>query len=304
MSDFAIHLLPLYVTIFIGFGCGRWLKVERESIGKIVFYVLAPLVMFGGVLRAEATAATFSLPFVGFFFAAILNVVFLKLSRLKWDDAHANILACGAGTGNTGYFGLPLAIALFDEATVAAYILFMLGISICESSVGFFIAACGKSTVRESLIKLARLPLLYAFALGVFLRVVHASPPEIFWEFIGNIRGAYTVLGMMIVGLGLSGLQRLRIDWGYLSISFVAKFVAWPLMMAGVVWLDTVYFGVYPAQIHQAMMLISLVPLAANTVVIATILQTEPQKVATAVFLSYVLAVFYVPAMVGWLVMP
>lgn len=296
-------LIPLYITIFLGFVAGRKLKVERESMGALVFYLLAPIIMFSGVMKANFTFSTFALPFVTFAFAALMNLLFLRLSRLVWRDAHANIIACTAGTGNTGYFGLPVAMALFDEATVAAYILMILGTSIAESSIGFFIAACGKSSVRDSFLKVLKLPLLYAFAAGALLRLMGVELPPFLWDFIASVKGAYTLLGMMIVGLGLSGMCRLRVDMAFVGMSFFAKFIIWPLLMGLLVWLDRSLWGFYPESIHHALMLLAVVPMAANTVVIATILNIEPEKVASAVFLSYVLAIFYVPLMVAWVVM-
>lgn len=297
-------LIPLYFTIFLGFLAGRRLKVERESIGALVFYILVPLIMFSGVMKADFTFSTFTLPFVTFAFAACMNFLFLWLSRRVWKDAHANIIACTAGTGNTGYFGLPVAMALFDEPTVAAYILLILGTSIAESSTGFFIAACGKSSVRDSFIKVLKLPLIYAFAIGVVLRLCEVSLPAFMWEFLASVKGAYTLLGMMIVGLGLAGLHRLQPDMKFIGMSFAAKFIVWPVLMLLLVWADRTWLGIYPESIHHALLLLSIVPMAANTVVIATILNIEPEKVATAVFLSYVLAIIYVPLMVTLFVLP
>jgi malate permease and related proteins len=62
--------------------------------------------------------------------------------------------------------------------------------------------------------------------------------------------------------------------------------------------LDRGFLHFYTTVIHQVMVLASIVPLAANTVAIATELKTQPEKAALAVLLSTVFALFYIPTLV------
>jgi len=43
------------------------------------------------------------------------------------------------------------------------------GFTLYESTIGFFVAARGRHTIRESIIRLLKLPTVYAFALHWFL---------------------------------------------------------------------------------------------------------------------------------------
>lgn len=297
-------LLPLYATVGMGVVAGRKLAVPREPIAAIVFYLLIPVIMFGGVLRAELTPATLALPLITFLMAALMDVAFFRLARRFWSDGTANIVGCTAGTGNTGYFGLPIALVLFDEKTVAIYILMILGVTLCESSVGYFIAARGKAGVREAVRKTLRLPTVYAFLLGLLWRALDLPIPAVFSDFEQSIRGTYIVLGMMIVGLGIAGMQRLVLDGRFLAVTYGAKFIAWPALALLLALLDSYVFGFYGENIHHALLLLSIVPMAANTVVIASLLGIVPEKVASAVLLSTVLAIIYVPMMIALFIQP
>lgn len=292
-------LIPLYATVGMGFWAGRHLRVDRDSIARIVFYLLVPVVMFSGVMRVELSPATLSLPLLTFAFSATISLIFLWISRRVYADATANILACTAGSGNTGYFGLPVALALFDEATAAIYIMLMLGTTLAESSVGYFLAARGHATIRQAFIKTLKLPSIYAFAFGLALKACAVPLPQPVWDFIGNIRGAYTVLGMMIVGLGIAGMRRLSLDFRFIGLAWAAKFLVWPGAALGFIALDNAFLGFYGQNIHQALLLLSVVPMAANTVVIATLLGIAPEKVASSVLLSTLAAVLFVPAMIA-----
>lgn len=294
-------LLPLYGTVALGYVAGRHLHIQRESVAKIVLFILVPCIMFSGVMKAEFTLATLAVPLVTYAMSATLSLLFYRIGRVFYQDATANIIGCTAGTGNTGYFGLPVAMVLFDEATVAVYILMILGVTLSESTVGYFLAARGHATWREAVRKTLKLPTVYAFAFGCLLQAFAVALPQPVWDFLGNVRGAYTILGMMIVGLGMAGLSSFTLDKRFIGITYTAKFVAWPLLALAVIALDEATLQLYGAPVHQALLVLSIVPMAANSVVIASLLGIVPEKVASSVLLSTLISVAYVPLMVAWL---
>ncbi|MCG3024246.1 hypothetical protein KZ310_33590, partial [Escherichia coli] len=83
-----------------------------------------------------------------------------------WKDSRVHLFGFAAGTGNTGYFALPLVLAIFDPTQIAIAIFIIIGINLYEFTVGYFITAKGKSTYRESLIKVIKMPIIYAAILG------------------------------------------------------------------------------------------------------------------------------------------
>lgn len=299
-----VKLIPLYISVALGYVAGRWLRVDRQSVANIIFYIIVPIMMFAGVLKAQPDGSMLLIPVITFAMAISIGALFLWLARRKWHDYTPNILACAAGTGNTGYFGFPVAVALFDERTVGIYLMMILGVSVFESSWGYYVAAKGKHTAEEALAKVLRLPTLYAFLLGIVVFYLHVPMPELVWDFIGSVRGVYMILGMMIVGLGLSAMPRMRFDWAFIGTAFAARFVVWPLLTFALIFLDSQWVQLYSDTIHHAFILLSIVPMAANIVVIATMLDTHPEKAATAVLLSTLLALFYVPLMVALFIQP
>lgn len=304
MSIFFIlisKLVPLYAMIALGFLGGRKLGVARESIGVVVMYLLVPFVMFAGTVKADITPATLSLPVLGFLIGCTLCLTYLRIGRKFWQDGTANILACTAGTGNTGYFGLPVAMALFDEQTVAQYIILMLGVTVYEASLGMYIAAKGRYSAQEAWRKVTRMPIIYAFVAGLLVHGLGLQLPAVFWDFMPQIRGAYVVLGMMIIGLGLASLKHFRLDWRFIGVAFSAKYVAWMALALTIVALDRSFLHWYGVGVHHALLLLAVVPMAANTVVIATLFDTHPEKAASAVLLSTLIAVFYVPFMASFI---
>lgn len=295
-------LIPLYTTILMGFIAGRVLKVDKDGIARIVFFLIVPIVFGFGVSKVNLSPSLLALPVLAFSMSSLLCIAFYHIGKKFYSDGTCNLLAMSAGNGNTGYFGVPLALALFSEDVFGTYMTLILGVSIFENTVGFFYGAIGKHTAKESLQKILKLPLLYGFMIGLFINYFQIPVPQVVQDFCMNVRGCYTVLGMMIIGLSLAAMTRFQIDWKFISLSFAAKFVAFPLLAWLAVMLDTNLLHWFTEDMHKTILLFSIVPMAANVVVLANLLNVHPEKAATAVFLSTLLAIVYVPLMVGWLI--
>lgn len=288
-------LIPLYITILLGFISGKYLGVKKESVAALVIYLIAPVIFFDGIFTTKITLSSLSLPLLVFAICCFISLLFYFLGGFFWQDATKNMLGFISSDGNNGYFGLPVAILLFPNNIIGLYIFAGLGILLYENTLGFFIAARGHHSVKESLIKLLKLPLIYAIGLGLIVNLSGIQLGSIYTDAVGNFKGAYTILGMMIIGLGLAGITEFKFDFLFISLTFIAKFLIWPLLVFLIIFLDNNLLKIYDANIHKVLILLAVVPLAANTVAFATTLKTHPEKVAVAVLLSTLFALFYIP---------
>jgi malate permease and related proteins len=103
----------------------------------------------------------------------------------------------------------------------------------------------------------------------------------------------------MIIGMGLAGASWKSIDMSFISLTFLAKFICWPGLMALLIFVDKNSLHIFDTDIYNVLIIMSIVPLAANTVAIATELRTHPEKAAVAVLLSTIFALFYIPLIVS-----
>lgn len=293
-------LIPLYVIIALGFVAGRLLHVSKESVAPLILYIITPFVVFHAVATTPITLGVLSLPFLFFITATVIALIFFSITKSIWNDTTRNILAFTSGAGNTGYFGLPVVIALFGEKTLGVAVLCTLGIILYENSVGFFLTARGYHTIKEAFIKVIKLPSLYAFFLGIMVQILNIHPEMLYPDIAANFRGAYSILGMMMIGLGLSSIKHYIFDWKFTTLSFIAKFAVWPIFITIFIVLDTRFLQLYDSSLYKIMILMAIVPLAANTVVVATELKAQPEKAAIAVFLSTMFALFYIPFFSIW----
>jgi predicted permease len=200
-----------------------------------------------------------------------------------------------ASMGNTGYFGLPLVLALFDQQHVAIYIFAMMGGSIYEATIGYYIAARGRFDVRTSLLKLAKFPALYAIALAFIYKAAGGQLSEQFLTYWGYFKGGYVLIGMMIIGAALSKVSKFVIGPRFLTLALLGKFMFWPGLVCGWIVLDKLVLHMFAPEIYSLMLVMSIVPPAANIAAYAAQLDLVPEKAATTILLGTFFALFYIP---------
>lgn len=289
-------LVPLYALIALGFVAGRVLHAQKDTVASLLLYVLSPFVVFHGVFTTPANTSMLSLPLLFFVVCCGLSLAWNTVGTRIWQDSTRGIFAYTSATGNTGYFGIPVAIALFGEGVLGIMVLSILGFVLFENTLGFYFTARGNYSMHESLRRLLCLPTVYAFVLALVAQALHIPASEGYTALAGNMRGAFSVLGMMIIGMGIADMRSVKLDYVFFGLCFLAKFIVWPLVALGIIYIDASYLHVYTQQIHHVILLLSITPLAANTVVLATALKAQPEKAALAVLLSTLFALFFIPA--------
>jgi predicted permease len=297
-----VKLLPIYVLIAVGYLAGKKLQVNKDSVSRVLIYIVAPVVVFNGVYITPLSLKTFALPAIFFVVCSLIAVSAYVLNCSVKPASLRGILGFAAGTGNTGYFGLPVALALYGEHITGLVIICTFGFILYENTVGFFLAARGKHSPKESIVKLLKLPALYAFVLGVLVHLLKLQLGGVYRDFVPNFRGAYVLLGSLIIGLALSEFSRAHAQWNVLARSFSVRFIVWPAIISALILIDRHYFKIYSGNqdIYRVAFLMSIVPLAANTVAYATFLNAEPERAAFAVFSSTIFALVYIPLAVSF----
>lgn len=290
-----LKIIPLYVIILLGFFAGKYMDVKKESVANLVIYLIAPVIFFHGVFTTHISLSSLSLPFLVFAICCLIALLFYFIGNFFWKDSTKNMLSFISSDGNNGYFGLPIALLIFPESLIGLYIFAGLGMLMYENTLGFFIAARGHHTIQESLKKLLKLPLIYAVGLGLIANVAGLHFDSIYTDTIANFKGAYVILGMMIIGLALSGISQYKFDFLFTGFAFLAKFFVWPLLVALIIFIDTNFLHFYNADVYKILILLAVIPIAANTVAFATLLKSHPEKVAIAVLFSTMFALFSVP---------
>lgn len=290
-------ITPLWMLLaFVGLGwlCARHLAVDPRPIATLLIYIIAPLTFFRGLTLGGPTPAYLLLTLGTFVAASLVCLLVQRLVRPFFPAQEAAVLAFSGGTGNTGYFGLPIAMVLLPPEGVTLYLFCLLGVTLYEFTVGFYVSARGQFSVRQSLVKITRLPLIYAFLAALLVSALGIAIPGPVMNGLEVFPATYTLLGMMIIGMTLGRVTIRELDARFIAACVAVRYGLWPLIALLVVAALQATTGVAP-ELALALLLIGVVPMAANVVVVAMELSIRPEKGAIAVLVTTLAAPLLIP---------
>ena len=289
-------ILPLYFSILLGLFSTLFLSCDKNTIAKILLFILAPLIVFNATISVKLDASVLFLPIFFFLLSSTLAFILLFVFKRIYSDNTANLLAFSTSTGNTGNIGIPLAILFLEPHLVDVFIFTVLASILYQNSVGYYITAKGHFTAKESIKKVLKLPVLYAFILGIIFNISGFKIPDIFLNYADYLKGTYAILGMMLLGMEMEKMRSNdSFDLKFISYAIIIKFFLWPMIVLAFIFVDKNYIHFLNEGFYMIMFLFSIVPLAGNTVTVATILNVKPEKMSLAVFITTMISLLYIP---------
>ncbi|AKP72612.2 Membrane transport protein [Piscirickettsia salmonis] len=285
----------MYLIIILGFVAAKRLDITKESIANLLIYIVNPMVMFIGAYRVHLSFGNLALPFVIFFLCVTSSMLFYFVASVFWQDTRRNLVALAAGCANSGYFGLPVVTAVFGVSALGLAVVGNFGFLLFEITIGVFLMARGHYGVMDSLRVMLKMPAIYTFAVGILCNGLQIPLAASIDHVADLFIGAYSVLGMLMVGFGMAHIGRSSFDVKLVSILLFAKFIFWPVSAGVIVVLNRHVLHLLSIHSEHILLLMSLVPLAANTVALAIRFRIIPDKAAMVVVLSTLIALFYIP---------
>ncbi|MDD9316042.1 AEC family transporter [Acinetobacter lactucae] len=282
--------LLIFISI-IGLVVGKKFKLDSKDISSLLVYVISPFVIFYSIVQSPANWTYLQYSLGAFLLASGMALLGLIFASFIWKDSRKNLFGFAAGTGNTGYFALPLVLAIFNENQIAIAIFIIIGINLYEFTVGYFITAKGAMSYKDSLFKVIKMPILYAAIAGIILKYLNIPFNDITLSFLSNFKGAYSVLGMMTIGITISKFSKIEFDFKFSALSIIWKHLIYPIVGL----LIFIYILPVEKYILQIIALMVATPMAGNVVVISNNLGLHPEKAATTVMISTVCALITVP---------
>nr|WP_300315233.1 AEC family transporter [Halomonas sp.] len=291
-------LWTLLAFAALGILAARGLKVDPRPVATLLIYLIAPVTFFRALVLGGPTPAYLGLTAALFITASLVALCINILAKRALPAEEGAVLAFSSGTGNTGYFGLPVALVLLPPDGVTLYLFCVLGVTLYEFTVGFYLSARGRFSVRDSLLKILRLPLIYAFLAALAVEAIGIEVPTPVTEALSVFPATYTLLGMMIIGMTLGRVSLRSLDGRFIGACVAVRYVLWPLLMLGVVLALNMTFDLAP-ELAMALLLVGVVPMAANVVVVAMELGIAPEKGALAVLITTLAAPLIIPLYLG-----
>jgi predicted permease len=286
IATFANNLLPILLVAGAGFALGKLLTVDSRSLGRVVFYVFSPLLVFDLMLKSELNFRQ-AMTTVGYTASVIFllgAIAFLLGRAFQLERTTLLAVILTVSFGNTGNYGLPLVKFAFGVDALAVASLFYVTTTILFNTVGVVIASLGHTDLKPALLGLFRIPVVYGVALALVIKGIGIQLPLPLTRTIEIAANGAIPLMLVLLGLELT-----RIEWSQsfraLGLSVFTKLVIAPIvgiLLAGI-------FGLQGVE-RQANIVESAVPAAVVTTVVATEYNLRPSLVTAIVFIGTVLS--------------
>jgi predicted permease len=285
-STFANNLLPILLLSAAGFLLGKLLQIDSRSVGRIIFYIFSPILVFDLLINTTLNSADI-LKTMGFTIltcsvVGLLGFLLGKLSGFDRPVLMAIILT--AAFGNTGNYGLPLVSFAFGDNALAYATLYFVTTSILFNTVGVLIASLGHMNFKEAALGLFKVPTVYAVLLAAALNSFHITLPTSLSRTV-DLAANGSIPAMII----LLGLELSRVQWSHsvkaVGISAGLRLLAGPLIG----FLLAMIFGLQGAA-RQGNIVEASMPAAVTTTVLATEYGLDTSLVTAIVFIGTILS--------------
>lgn len=295
--DLLIKVLPLYFMIGLGFYAGRLMQISQQHIADFTIYFVNPVVLFCMVWQADLSRIeAVIIPVMTLVFMLIVAGGAFLYGHFAWPgDRHKNLLAGQVMNGNSGYFGVPVAFALFPPEIANLWILAMLVSTILQVSLGYYLFATGNMSPLDGLKRLLKLAPFYAMIGGLLVNIAGIPWQEGLEPTYDMFIGAYFVLGMSIIGLSLSKLNISHFDLKYIGHAMIWRFMIWPILVIGFILFDQAILQSMSPEYYGLILLLGLLPIAADSAAYTVQLKFYPEKAAAAILISTLIALIYIP---------
>jgi len=282
INTFANNLLPILLIAAAGYVLGKALTVDSRTIGRMVFYIFSPLLVFNLMITSQLNLKQ-ALTTIAYTATVILVMglaaFFLgKLFRLERTHLLAIILT--VAFGNTGNYGLPLVKFAFGDEALAVASIFYVTTTILFNTAGVIIASLGHLDLKSAILGVFRLPIVYAVLVALIIKGTGTAIPLPLARTIEIAANGAIPAMIILLGLELSKIEWSN-SWRALGLGVSIKLLAGPLvglLIAGLLGLS--------GHTRQGTVIEAAMPAAVATTVVATEYKLEPSLVTAIVFLG------------------
>jgi hypothetical protein len=293
-----LSLLGIYLFIAVGFGA-KWTfkeKIDDRTITLLSVYFLQIFLTFWGLLKRPIDTELLLAPSVYLAITFMALLLMIPLAKLLFHDTKERSIATVAALiGNTGNLGIPLGIALFGEECVPYMTLINLVNVFVVYTIGVFYYSRGEFSVRDSLINILKLPVLWAVMVAILLNLIGYRPSEAVDKTL--MMGAYASMTMQLVlfGIYLYGIKFKEINKRLTLWISSSKFILIPALA----WIVLGQIDM-ESSVKGMVFLELMVPLAVANVNLASLYNCAPRTVTIQVFITSVLFLgiaFFLPTL-------
>jgi predicted permease len=286
LTTFANNLLPVLLISAAGFLLGRAFHIDSRSLGRVIFYLFSPVLVFDLLLH-NALPLGEMVRTIGFCLAvfATISVLVLVIGYfMRLDRPTLMAVLLTAAFANTGNYGLPLVSFAFGEDALAHATLYFVTTSLLFNTVGVLIASLGHLDLKQAVLGMLKVPTVYAVILAALLNQFQITLPIPLERTVSLASDGAIPLMLILLGVELA-----RVEWshslGALSLGAGMRLLIGPLVGL----LLAIPFGLTGAA-RQGCIVETATPAAVTNAVLATEYKLDTSLVTAIIFIGNILS--------------
>ena len=296
-SIFASDVLPIFVIAAAGFALAKWLNASATTLTHVVFYALLPCFAFRLLISTVATGRQFGrmvlLAVLVMLAMAVIGAIVSAALRLSRAESTVFLLVVMFSNG--GNYGLPVVSFAFGEEALSYGTVFFLTGSVLTNTVGAFLAAAGRRSIRHAAASVLKMPAMYGIAAAMLVLATGASVPTPLLRPVTMLSDAALPLMILVLGMRLERAGPAQ------RPALVAAAVCISLLVAPLVALGLTSVLHVSGAARQAVVVLSSMPVAVATTILALEFDASPDFVTSAVFFSTLLSPLTLTPLIAYL---
>jgi malate permease and related proteins len=285
---FLDNISPILTIAIIGFVVGKQLRIDPKPLGRVIFYVFSPSLIFDSLSKNHiAPAELAQITLVMVLFVSCMILIAYGVARWRNDNRldRASIMLA-AICPNNGNFGLPLIGFAFDTDVFARAVIVFVTVTFLNYTAGVFIASSGRKSPREALMSILHVPAVYAATAGFIVNSTgFILPPAIQRPIALMGQGAIPCM-LILLGLQLAYSTQFS-HWKLVSAGAMLRLLVSPVVATILVILLGIHGPASTAVIMQASM-----PVAVVTIIFASEFGLDDRLVSSTILTSTLLSPF------------
>ena len=285
-ATFANNILPILLLGGSGFALGKLLHIDSRSLGRVVFYVFSPVLIFNLLLQnhLKLNEAIGVIALTLCVIASMGLLTFFLGTLFKLERSTLTALLITTMFANTGNYGLPLVSFAFGEKALSYAGIYFVTTTFLFYTVGVLIASLGHMNLREAAFGLFKIPTMYAVVLAILINALHIQIPDPINRAVELAAGGTIPLMLILLGVELTRVQ-LSGSVRAMQLSVGLRLVVAPLIALVLAGLFGIQGFARQGSVTEASM-----PSMVSATVLATEYQLDSKLVTAVVFISTLLS--------------
>ena len=282
LNVFLNVIMPVFLVAILAAGFQLWRKVPVGPLNQTTLYLLTPSLIFISLVQHHipASASTRIVGTVLLTTTLLLVTTILLSMMLRHTRTKRSAFLLSTSFPNAGNLALPVLLLAFGDEGLAIGVIVFVTQAITGQSLGVFVAANSQMAGLESLKQVFKLPAIYAIAAALIVRVFGLDVPFVVFQPIKLLSQAAIPIMLVVLGFQL-GKEFKPDNLGNLCAALVIRL----LISTSLAYGATLLFGLDSLS-QSVVVVVSAMPVAVFTIILATEFNTNPKFVTNAVVTS------------------